>query len=256
MDKSKSLTFGSVFNTMVSTHGTRPSRPEGKNVELEDNHAPLTFGRAIAEAICDDIPADYNSFAEELAYECGHDITYVLDDQSDLSLHEEKNTDDLSDAPENHVSIDFTAGESVSLFEIEQDEEVNAVLTGIVLTVEKKVLEEERIAASNLEKGHSTINPKATKHPMKDPCRCKMKMCDLKEENRQRIHDEYWKMSNQEQRLWLSSYCKFKSPKRRYSVENPKETQRRSVSRELFLPVDSKEVCYYNLSLFDFSSLE
>ena len=42
--------------------------------------------------------------------------------------------------------------------------------------------------------------------------------------------------------MWLASYCRFNSPKRRYSVANQNESRRRKVSRELFLPVKGKEI--------------
>ena len=77
---------------------------------------------------------------------------------------------------------------------------------------------------------------------MGKPCNCKMKRCSIEEKKRETIHEQYWNMNRHEQKMWLASYCRFNSPKRRYSVANENETKRRKVTRQLFLPVSGKEI--------------
>ena len=62
MDKTKCITFESVFDKMISVHGT-PELPEEDIEDWEKDTDPLPLGRILAEAISDAIPNDYNTFA-------------------------------------------------------------------------------------------------------------------------------------------------------------------------------------------------
>ncbi len=253
------MTFGSIFNKMISVHGTMPSRPEEEIEGWEAETEPIPIGRVLAEAISDDIPNDYRSFSGDLSRHCGYDISYTPDQEQNYETAEYINlpvTEEVCNNPINNdvipeecgIPVDFTKG---TVFPEDNHpsenivEEVHAVLSGIVTTVEDHTSAEKRQNENPQIENRPTVQPSnhlTAKHPMREPCGCQAKKCSIEEEKRTLIHQQYWTLDAQERKMWLSCYCKFHSPKRRYSASNENGTRRRKVSRELFLPVNGKEV--------------
>ena len=75
----------------------------------------------------------------------------------------------------------------------------------------------------------------ASKHPMLNPCCCKMKKCHQKftENARKEIHAGFWTLEYDERRLWIYYHIERFEPKRRYTGSDNSKIQ---LSRNYWLP--------------------
>ena len=212
------FTFSDVFSEMNSHFGI--SSCVGSSSPEE------SIGKALANAI-DDVPNSYVLFKENLQLHqpsISSDASIEVFEETDFHIHQLNKTNEVVQEATTPMFPQEIANATFIVPDDCVEKEIGDILSAVVTDV---------VTACDLE--HKD------RYNLRPPCHCKLRKCNIDEDVRLQINQQYWQLDPQARKMWIATYCKFRDPKRRYASASSCDNQRRKITREFMLPVNGAD---------------